>query len=62
MSAFGRKQTFMMKTCLGIELTKQVQLFENVFPTGFPRSSKSKVIFRPIFGKRVAIQKIFFAL
>jgi hypothetical protein len=33
-------------TCLGIKLTKQVQL---VISTGFPGSSKSKVIFGPIF-------------
>ena len=36
--------------CLGIELTKQVEFFQNVISTEFPGSSKSKVFFRPIFG------------
>jgi hypothetical protein len=34
-------------TCLGIELMKQVEFFQNDISAGFPRSSKSKVIFEP---------------
>jgi hypothetical protein len=37
--SIGQETNFYDKnTCLGIELTKQVQVFENVISTGFPGS------------------------
>jgi uncharacterized phage-like protein YoqJ len=54
MSALGRKQTFMIKILDRIDETSY--LFENVISTGFPGSSKSSVIFRPILRYRAAFQ------
>ena len=41
---------------------KQVEIFQKVISTGFPGSSKSKVIFGPIFRKKIASLKFLFAL
>ncbi len=54
-----RQETYFYaeNTCLGKELTKQVELFEKVPSTGFPGSSKSKKIFGIFFDREQQSEK-----